>query len=101
MVVGIDVGKAGPSLAILIEAVAADSNQPLLTSEFSVPIASYSDDSALPLTLFARQLRAKLEAERPVPAPVVVAPNPPPPDAPVVARLRAGAGGGGRSASRA
>jgi hypothetical protein len=87
VVVGIDVGKAGPSLAVLMEAVAADTKQPLLTSEFSVPIAKYSDECALPLTVFARQLKAKLDAENPAPVKVVEPLQKPPPDAPVVAKI--------------
>lgn len=93
VVVGIDVGKAGASLAVIMEAVAADTAKPLLTSEFEVPIATYSDASALPVTLFARELKKKLDAERPVAvvvpevvvarpiadAPVVVKLEPPPP----------------------
>ncbi len=86
VVVGIDVGKAGASLAVIMEAVAADTGQPLLTSEFEVPIATYSDASALPVTLFARELKKKLDAERPaVVGEVVVAAKPV--DAPVVVNL--------------
>lgn len=84
VVVGIDVGKAGASLAVIMEAVAADTGKPLLTSEFEVTIATYSDASALPVTLFARELKKKLDAERP--AEVVVAAKPVA-DAPVVAIL--------------
>jgi hypothetical protein len=85
VVVGIDVGKAGASLAVIMEAVAADTAQPLLTSEFEVPISTYSDASALPITLFARELKKKLDAERPV-VPEVVAVKPLA-DAPIVTRL--------------
>lgn len=89
VVVGIDVGKAGASLAVIMEAVAADTGKPLHTSEFEVPIATYSDASALPVTLFARELKAKLDAENPKP---VVTPAEPvaalkKPDAPVQAKL--------------
>lgn len=87
VVVGIDVGKAGASLAVIMEAVAADTGQPLHTSEFEVPIATYGDASALPVTLFARELKAKLDAENPAPAkaePVAVAAKP---DAPLKAKL--------------
>lgn len=87
VVVGIDVGKAGASLAVVMEAVAADTGKPVHTSEFEVPIATYSDASALPVTLFARELKAKLDAERPAPPVVAAVPAKPPPDAPVVAQL--------------
>lgn len=66
VVVGIDVGKAGQSLAVIMEAVAADTGLAIHTSEFEVPIAKYSDASALPVTLFARELKKKLDADRPV-----------------------------------
>lgn len=88
VVVGIDVGKAGASLAVIMEAVAADTGQPLHTSEFQVPIATYSDASALPVTLFARELKAKLDAEHPKPAaPVAEVKKPVVEDAPVQPKL--------------
>ena len=86
VVVGIDVGKAGASLAVIMEAVAADTGQALLTSEFEVPIATYSDASALPVTLFARELKKKLDLERPAALEVAVVAKPPV-DAPLVAKL--------------
>jgi hypothetical protein len=85
VVVGIDVGKAGASLSIIMEAVAAETGKPLLTSEFEVPIANYSDASALPVTLFARELKKKLDAERPAEPEVVV--SKPVTDVPLVTKL--------------
>lgn len=81
VVVGVDVAKAGSSLAVILEAVPSESKTPMLTTEWSVPISSFSDDSALAVTLFARQLKEKLDAERPKPSPAKVE------DAPVVTKL--------------
>lgn len=110
VVVGVDVGKVGTQLALRLEAVSAESGASLLITDVAAPAASWGDQAALPITLFARHVvaavtaaprlaePAKVEPGRPSPPPpaVTAAPAPgafgappaaPPSDAPLAARL--------------
>lgn len=77
VVVSVDVARAANALAVSLDAVAADGARVLTSTELVLPIGGWSDQLVLPIVLFARELKAKLEAEAPAPAP----------DAPVVAQL--------------
>lgn len=97
VVVGVDVGKVGKTLAIHLEAVAADREESLGTLDVSSGLTDWSDAMSAPIVVFVRDVKAGLEVKRkveePPPAPpltVADAPRkaeltPPPPsvEAPV------------------
>ena len=81
VVVGVDVARAGSSLAVLLEAVTGptgrvdapgDEARVLATTDFVMPAGRWSDEAALPMVRFVRQLKDTLAAE--APRPVVEAP---------------------------
>jgi hypothetical protein len=65
VVVSVDTAKAGSVLAILVEAISGDGTRVLATTELTIPVAKEGEDLALPIVLFARELKEKLEAEAP------------------------------------
>lgn len=73
VVVGVDVGKVGKSLAIHLEAVAADQDEALGSLDVSSSINGWSDAMSAPIVVFVRDVKAGLEKKLP--------PPPPPPDA--------------------
>lgn len=95
VVVAVDVAKAGSSLAVKLEAVSGDGPRVLASTDLLLPVGKWDDQLALPVVLFARSLKEKLEAEAPPPpadAPVATAPPPdltPPPQPPPVAEVAA------------
>ena len=75
VVVGVDVGKISKSLAIHLEAMAADTEEPLATADFVTSADKWADKAALPISQFAKQLKEKLAIKkRPASPPVVEAP---------------------------
>lgn len=88
IVVSVDVGKIGKQLAVHLEALSAEGGEALALSDFQASVDNYGDDSAVPITVFARALAAKMTG---APATAEVAKNAPesdlkkPADAPVVA----------------
>lgn len=75
VVVGIDVGKIGKTLAIHLEAVAADSEESLGTLDVSSSFDGWSDAMSAPIVVFVRDVKAGLELKRKV--------EPPPPTPPL------------------
>lgn len=62
VVIGVDVGKIAKTLAIHVEAVRAGANEPLAIADFTAPADTWADQSAEPLTAFAKQVAEKLVA---------------------------------------
>ncbi len=88
VLVAVDIGKVGKSLAIHLEAFAADQTDALAVADITTREDKWADQGLADITTFVRQLKDKL----PVPAKVAVMPPPPPvekkrPDAPVKATL--------------
>lgn len=75
VVVGVDVGKIGKTLAIHLEAVAADSEESLGTLDVSSSLTGWSDAMSAPIVVFVRDVKAALELKRNV--------EPPPPTPPL------------------
>lgn len=63
VVVGVDVARAGASLAVLVEALTGDEARVLASTDFLLPVGSWSDDAVVPIVRFARQLKEELAAE--------------------------------------
>lgn len=83
VVVSVDAARAGSVLALLLESVSGDGTRVLNSTNLTIPVGKEGEEAALPIVLFARELKDKLEAEAPKPL-VVEAPAPKPaPDAPV------------------
>ncbi|MDP1825100.1 MAG: hypothetical protein Q8L48_17715 [Archangium sp.] len=76
VVVGIDVGKVGKTLAIHLEAVSADREESLGTLDVSSSLSGWSDAMSAPIVVFVRDVKAGLELKKKVAA---VEPPPPPP----------------------
>ncbi|MBX7101940.1 MAG: hypothetical protein K1X89_29760, partial [Myxococcaceae bacterium] len=87
VVVSVDVGKLGGTLAIHLEAVAADDERSLEVTDVTAGTDLLAEKSALPVTLFARAVAAKLKAR------AAVAHAPRPGDAPTVTTLTPGPSG--------
>jgi len=87
VVIGIDVGKISKSLAIHIDAMAADAEEPLATIDFVAPADMWAEKSNAPLAQLMSQLKEKLVIKRTAVAtvtpPVQVEPKTLQPDAPV------------------
>ncbi|MBE2253088.1 MAG: hypothetical protein IAE78_26380 [Myxococcus sp.] len=91
VIVAVDVGKVGKSLAIHLEAFAADlPDTTLAVADIAAREDKWADQSLADVTTFVRQLKGKLA----LPAKVAVTPPPPPPpdekkqpDAPVKTTL--------------
>jgi hypothetical protein len=75
VVVGIDVGKVGKTLAIHLEAVAADRTESLGTLDVSSSLEGWSDAMSAPIVVFVRDVKAGLELKKKA----VAAETPPPP----------------------
>ncbi|MDP1915048.1 MAG: hypothetical protein Q8L14_02300 [Myxococcales bacterium] len=76
VLVAVDVGKVGKSLAIHLEAFAADQPEPLAVADLTAREDKWADQSLADITTFVRQVKEKL----PLPVKVAVTPPPPPPD---------------------
>lgn len=111
VVIGVDVGKIAKTLAIHVEAVRAGANEPLAIADFSAPADTWAEQSAEPLTAFAKQLAEKLvapetppvakadEIKRPADAPSdtsLVPPPQPSTTSPAVTASRSSSSGGGK-----
>jgi hypothetical protein len=86
VIIGVDVGKISKSLAIHLEAIAADAAEPLAAVDISVPADKWADKSIADITRFAREVKGKLSIAPPPPPPPppdVVATHDPASDAPV------------------
>jgi hypothetical protein len=93
VVVSVDTARAGSSLVIVLEAISGDGPRLLTSTELTLPVDKESDEAALPIVLFARQLKEKLDAEAPKEVVVAVKPDdtptktnlePPPPAPPLL-----------------
>jgi hypothetical protein len=73
VVVGVDVGKVGKTLAIHLEAVAADREESIATLDISSSLNEWSDAMSAPIVVFVRDVKAGLELKK------KVEPPPPPP----------------------
>src|SRR3990167_1722689 len=58
VVVGIDVGKVGKTLAIHLEAVSADKETSLATLDVSSSLSGWSDAMSAPIVVFVRDVKA-------------------------------------------
>ncbi|MDX2011338.1 MAG: hypothetical protein SFW67_14150 [Myxococcaceae bacterium] len=76
VLVGVDVGKVGKSLAIHLEAFAADLADPIAVADLTAREDKWADQSLADITTFARQVKEKLAI---APAKVAVTSPPPPP----------------------
>jgi len=76
VVIGVDVGKVGKTLAIHLEAIAADQEKPLASLDVSSSIDGWSDAMSAPIVIFVRDVKEGLRLGKDVP---------PPPPPPVVA----------------
>ncbi|MCU0700707.1 MAG: hypothetical protein MUC96_29710 [Myxococcaceae bacterium] len=76
VLVGVDVGKVGKSLAIHLEAFAADLTEPIAVADLTAREDKWADQSLADITTFARQVKDKLAI---APPKVAVTPPPPPP----------------------
>lgn len=77
VVVGVDVGKVGKTLAIHLEAVSADREDSLGTLDVSSSLNGWSDAMSAPIVVFVRDVKAGLQLKKKVE--VAEAPPPPPP----------------------
>lgn len=96
VVVGVDVGKVGKSLAVHLEAMAADLPDALASTDISALADKWGDQAAVGITVFARAVKGKLGVKKvvaevkPVDRPVDRPKNPPvdrPVDVPKVTKL--------------
>jgi hypothetical protein len=92
VVVGVDVGKVGKTLAIHLEAVAGDLEKPLASLDVSSSTAEWEEGLAVPFVTFVREVKAglavKTEAVAVVTPPLKPVATPPlPTDVPRVAVL--------------
>lgn len=67
VVVGIDVGKVGKTLAIHLEAVSADREESLGTLDVSSSLSGWSDAMSAPIVVFVRDVKAGLELKKKTP----------------------------------
>lgn len=77
VVVAVDVGKVGKSLAIHLEAFAADLPEALAVADITAREDKWADQSLADITTFVRQVKEKLTVQAKV---AVTPPPPPPPD---------------------
>lgn len=86
ILVGVDIGKVGKSLAIHLEAFAGDLAEPIAVADISAREDKWQDQSLADVTAFARQVKERLPitrvASRPVERPPEPKPEPRPADAP-------------------
>ena len=78
VVVGVDVGKVGKTLAIHLEAVSADKDESLGALDVSSSINGWSDAMSAPIVVFVRDVKAGLELKKKQPEPIDTPPPPPP-----------------------
>lgn len=83
IVIGVDVGRVGKTLAIHLEAVAADQEAPLAALDVSASLDGWSDAMSAPIVVFARDVKAGQVIKRAV----AETPPTPPPDAPTATHL--------------
>ncbi|MGV3620870.1 MAG: hypothetical protein ACO1OB_08635, partial [Archangium sp.] len=69
VVVGVDVGKVGKTLAIHLEAVAADKDASLGALDVSSSLNGWSDAMSAPIVVFVRDVKAGLELKKSVKEP--------------------------------
>jgi hypothetical protein len=69
VVVGVDVGKVGKTLAIHLEAVSADREESLGTLDVSSSLNGWSDAMSAPIVVFVRDVKAGLELKKKVTEP--------------------------------
>ena len=74
VVVGVDVGKIGKTLAIHLDAVAADQDASLGTLDVSSSLNGWSDAMSAPIVIFVRDVKAGLELGK---KPAELPPTPP------------------------
>ena len=79
VVIGVDVGKVGKTLAIHLDAIAADQEKPIASLDVSSSFDGWSDAMSAPIVVFVRDVKAGLEIQTEAP--------PPPPPPPVVAKV--------------
>lgn len=75
VVIGVDVGKVGKTLAIHLEAIAADQEQPLASLDVSSSLDGWSDAMSAPIVVFVRDVKSGLSMQRetpPLPPPTVL-----------------------------
>lgn len=77
VIVAVDIGKVGKSLAIHLEAFAADLPEPLAVTDITAREDKWADQSLADITTFVRQVKEKLTMQAKV---AVTPPPPPPPD---------------------
>ena len=82
VVVGIDVGKVGKTLAIHLEAVASDRDEALGSLDVASSLSGWSDAMSAPIVVFVRDVKAGLQLKKkinafepPTPPPLEVARN--------------------------
>lgn len=94
VVIGVDVGKVAKTLAVHLEAVAADGKEPLAIADFSAPADAWEGVAMEPINAFVKQVTEKLaapavakadEIKRPSDAPQDTQLTPPPEPAPAPA----------------
>lgn len=66
VVVGVDVGKIGKTLAIHLEAVSADREESLATLDVSSSLNGWSDAMSAPIVVFVRDVKEGLELKKKV-----------------------------------
>lgn len=64
VVIGVDVGKVSKSLAIHLEAMAADVDDPLATVDFLAPADKWADKAGQPIAQFVSALKEKLAIKK-------------------------------------
>lgn len=90
VVVGIDAAKVGKSIAVHLEAMAADQADALAVADFLVPATKWQEASGAAVTVFARNVVEKLKVTPPI-APVAnEGSNPKPSDSPKATPLEPG-----------
>ncbi len=104
VVIGVDVGKVAKTLAVHLEAVAADGTEPLAVADFSAPADTWADVATEPISAFVKQVTDKLaapvakadEIKRPQDAPEDTQLTPPPQPAPAPAVTASRSSGGSK-----
>lgn len=77
VIVAVDIGKVGKSLAIHLEAFAADLPEAIAVADITAREDKWADQSLADITTFVRQVKEKLTIQAKV---AVTPPPPPPPD---------------------
>lgn len=69
VVVGVDVGKVGNTLAIHLDAIAADDAKPVASLDVSSSFSGWDEAMSAPIVVFAREVKAALGPTKPVASP--------------------------------